>query len=53
MKKKLSIYFCGTGIVFLWSDFRDRVIRSVQELRQELIKRLRDDLGPNSERCRE
>ena len=52
MKKKLEFIFAAP-LLFCALGFQGSCHSQCQELRQELIKDCRDDLGPNSERCRE
>jgi hypothetical protein len=51
-EEEAGLHFCGTAIVFR-TCISGNCHSQCQELRQELIKDCRDDLGPNSEQCRE
>jgi hypothetical protein len=50
MKKKLAFVL---AVPVLFSVFQGSCHSQCEEVRQELIKDCRNDLGPNSERCRE
>ena len=50
--KKLAFIF-AVPVLFCVVGFQGSCHSQCQELRQELIKDCRADLGPNSERCRE
>src|ERR1044072_8792297 len=52
MKRKLA-YIFALPLLFSVLAFQGNCHSQCQELRQEIIKDCRDDLGPNSERCRE
>ena len=52
MRKKLAFLFAAP-LLFCVLGFQGSCHSQCQELRQELIKDCRNDLGPNSERCRE
>lgn len=52
MKRKLA-YIFAVPLLFSVLAFQGNCHSQCQELRQELIKDCRNDLGPNSERCRE
>ena len=52
MRKKLAFFF-AVPVLFCLLGFQGSCHSQCQELRQELIKDCRADLGPNSERCRE
>jgi hypothetical protein len=52
MKRKLA-YILAVPLLFSTLAFQGNCHSQCQELRQELIKDCRDDLGPNNERCRE
>jgi hypothetical protein len=51
MKKKLA-YLIGVPLLFSCLAFQGNCHSQCEELRQELIKDCREDLGPNAERCR-
>jgi hypothetical protein len=52
MKRKL-LYLLAVPLLFSALGFQGSCRSQCEELRQELIKDCRNDLGPNSERCRE
>ena len=52
MKKKLA-YILAVPLLFVALGFQGSCRSQCEELRQELIKDCRNDLGPNNERCRE
>ena len=52
MKRKLA-YIFAVPLLFSVLAFQGNCHSQCQELRQELIKDCRNDLGPNSEQCRE
>ena len=52
MKKKLA-YILAVPVLFFVFGFQGSCRSQCEELRQELIKDCRNDLGANSERCRE
>ena len=52
MKRKLA-YILAVPLLFSVLGFQGSCHSQCEELRQELIKDCRQDLGPNSERCRE
>ena len=52
MKKKL-VYIFAVPLLFSVLAFQGTCTSQCEEVRQELIKDCREDLGPNSERCRE
>ena len=52
MKKKLT-YILAVPLLFVALGFQGSCHSQCEELRQELIKDCRNDLGPNNERCRE
>ena len=52
MKKKLA-YILAVPLLFAALGFQGSCHSQCEELRQELIKDCRNDLGPNNERCRE
>ena len=52
MKKKLA-YILTVPLLFSVLGFQGSCRSQCEELRQELIKDCRNDLGPNNERCRE
>ena len=52
MKKKLA-YILAVLLLFSVLGFQGSCHSQCEELRQELIKDCRNDLGPNNERCRE
>jgi len=52
MKSKLAFIFAAP-LLFCVLGFQGSCHSQCEELRQELIKDCRNDLGPNSERCRE
>ena len=51
MKKKLA-YILAVPLLFFVLGFQGSCRSQCEELRQELIKDCRSDLGPNNERCR-
>ena len=51
MKKKLA-YILAVPLLFSVLGFQGSCRSQCEELRQELIKDCRIDLGPNNERCR-
>lgn len=51
MRKKLAFIF-AVPVLFFVVGFQGSCHSQCEEIRQELIKDCRDDLGPNSERCR-
>jgi hypothetical protein len=51
MKRKL-VYILAVPVLFSTLAFQGNCHSQCEELRQELIKDCRDDLGANSERCR-
>ena len=52
MKRKLAFIFAAP-LLFCVLGFQGSCHSQCEELRQEVIKDCRNDLGPNSERCRE
>ena len=52
MKKKLA-YILAAPLLFSVLAFQGNCQSQCEEVRQELIKDCRNDLGPNNERCRE
>ncbi len=52
MKRKLA-YILAVPLLFSVLGFQGSCHSQCEELRQELIKDCRQDLGPNSERCRQ
>ena len=52
MRKKLALIFAAP-LLFFVVGFQGSCHSQCEELRQETIKDCRNDLGPNSERCRE
>ena len=52
MRKKLLFLF-AVPVLFFVVGFQGSCRSQCEELRQELIKDCRNDLGPNSERCRQ
>ena len=52
MKRKLTFIF-AVPLLFSTLAFQGSCHSQCEELRQEVIKDCRNDLGPNSERCRE
>jgi len=52
MKKKLA-YILAVPLLFSVLGFQGSCRSQCEELRQEMIKDCRNDLGPNNERCRE
>ena len=52
MKRKLAFIF-AVPLLFCVVGFQGSCHSQCEELRQELIKDCRNDLGPNNERCRE
>lgn len=52
MKKKLA-FILAVPVLFAVLGFQGSCRSQCEELRQELIKDCRNDLGANNERCRE
>jgi len=52
MKRKLAFVF-AVPLLFCVLGFQGSCHSQCEEIRQELIKDCRNDLGPNNERCRE
>jgi len=52
MKRKLT-YIFAAPLLFSVLAFQGNCHSQCEEVRQELIKDCRADLGPNNERCRE
>lgn len=52
MKKKLT-FVLAVPVLFCALGFQGSCHSQCEEIRQELIKDCRNDLGPNNERCRE
>ena len=52
MKRKLA-YILAVPLLFSVLGFQGSCRSQCEELRQELIKDCRNDLGPNNERCRD
>lgn len=52
MRKKL-VYMFAVPMLFSMLAFQGSCVSQCEEVRQELIKDCRNDLGPNNERCRE
>jgi hypothetical protein len=52
MKRKV-FYALAIPVLFSAMAFQGSCISQCEEIRQELIKDCRNDLGPNNERCRE
>ncbi len=52
MKKRLA-FILAVPLLFVVVGFQGSCRSQCEELRNELMKDCRNDLGPNSERCRE